>query len=292
MTDARPVPTDFRVLDPLRVRWSEIDAQRIVFNGHYLTYFDAAVGAYWRALAMPYAETMERLGGDLYVRKATLDYLASARYDDVLHVGMRCLRIGASSMVWRAAAFRHGEPLVTGELVYVYADPATQRSQPVPPALRAAIDAFEAGAPALGVQTGDWAALGAEAAKLRTSVFVDEQKVPLDMEWDEADADPSTVHAVARNLLGHAVGTGRLLVHAPGTARIGRMAVARGVRGAGVGRALLDALLAVARGRGDREAVLHAQCSAEAFYRRAGFAPRGAVFEEAGIAHVEMARAL
>ena len=63
--------------------------QKIVFNGHYLMYFDTAVAAYWRALAMPYAQTMERLGGDLYVRKATVEYLASARYDDLLDVGMR-----------------------------------------------------------------------------------------------------------------------------------------------------------------------------------------------------------
>ena len=64
---------EFRFFDRLRVRWAEIDAQKIVFNGHYLMYFDTAMTAYWRALALPYAETMESLGGDLYVRKATLE---------------------------------------------------------------------------------------------------------------------------------------------------------------------------------------------------------------------------
>ena len=68
------------------------------------------------------------------------------------------------------------------------------------------------------------------------------------------------------------------------------MAVAAGIRGGGIGRRLLDALLDASRGRGDREAMLHAQCSAVAFYERAGFVARGPVFEEAGIAHVEMAR--
>ena len=70
---------DFRLLHRLRVRWVEVDLQKIVFNGHYLMYFDTAVAGYWRALAMPYAQTLERLGGVLYVRKATVDYLASAR---------------------------------------------------------------------------------------------------------------------------------------------------------------------------------------------------------------------
>ena len=83
---------EFRFFDRLRVRWAEIDAQKIVFNGHYLMYLDTAMTAYWRALAMPYAETMESLGGDLYVRKATLEYFASARQDDVLEVGLRTNR--------------------------------------------------------------------------------------------------------------------------------------------------------------------------------------------------------
>jgi predicted GNAT family N-acyltransferase len=59
-----------------------------------------------------------------------------------------------------------------------------------------------------------------------------------------------------------------------------------------VGRRVLDALMQAARERGDTEVLLHAQTSAAAFYERAGFVPRGPAFEEAGIAHVEMARAL
>ena len=106
----------FRHFDRLRVRWAEVDLQKIVFNAHYLTYFDTAVAGYWRALALPYHATMEHLGGDLFVRKATLEYLASARYDDVLDVGIRCGRIGNSSLVFHAAAFRGDAPLVGAEL--------------------------------------------------------------------------------------------------------------------------------------------------------------------------------
>ena len=281
--------TEFRFFDRLRVRWAEIDAQKIVFNGHYLMYFDTAVAGYWRALALPYAQTMAQLEGDLFVRKATVEYEASARYDDVIDVGIRCARIGNSSILFQAAVFRQDRRLVTGELVYVFADPHTQTSKPVPPSLRSALLGFEAGEPMVEVRVGDWATLRTPAAAIRTEVFIDEQKIPQDLEWDDADRD--AVHAVAFNRFGLPLATGRLLRQAPGIARIGRMASIQSVRGSGVGRQLFDALLKAARDRGDREVTLHAQTSAASFYARAGFAPRGPVFDEAGIPHIEMWRA-
>ena len=288
-----PLPTtrkDFRFHERMRVRWAEIDAQKIVFNGHYLMYFDTAVAGYWRALALPYAPTMHGLGGDLYVRKATLEYHGSARYDDLLEVGLRCARIGNSSMVFSAAAFRGDERLVTGELVYVFADPATQTSRPVPQVLREWFLGFEAGEAMVQVNTGTWAELGQAAQGVRTAVFIDEQQIPKEMEWDEADA--VAVHAVALNRLGLPVATGRLLPAQDGVAKIGRMAVDKALRGSGLGRAVLEALMAVAQARGDREILLHAQCSAEVFYSRQGFKRQGAVFVEAGIAHIEMVKNL
>jgi YbgC/YbaW family acyl-CoA thioester hydrolase len=95
-----------------------VDLQKIVFNGHYLMYFDTAVAAYWRQMAMPYHEAMHLLEGDLYVRKATLEYEASARYDDQLHIGIRLLRLGRSSMSLQACAFKGQRRLVQGEIVY------------------------------------------------------------------------------------------------------------------------------------------------------------------------------
>jgi YbgC/YbaW family acyl-CoA thioester hydrolase len=71
--------SDFRFADPLRVRWAEVDMQKVVFNGHYLMYVDTAMGNYWRALALPYEQTLAALDGDLFVRKSTLEYLAPAR---------------------------------------------------------------------------------------------------------------------------------------------------------------------------------------------------------------------
>jgi YbgC/YbaW family acyl-CoA thioester hydrolase len=282
--------SEFRFADRIRVRWAEIDAQKIVFNGHYLTYIDTAVGAYWRALAMPYQETMQYLGGDLYVRKATLEYEGSAHYDDVLEVGIRTGRIGSSSMVIHAGIFRAEELLVSGELVYVFADPATQTSKPVPQELRDVLQAFEAGKPMVDVRVGSWAELGKEASAIRTAVFVEEQRIPAEMEWDAADE--TCVHAVAVNHFGMPLATGRLLEHVPGVAKIGRMAVAKSMRGSRVGRSVLEALMQAARAQGQHEVVLHAQTSAAPFYARSGFTQRGPVFEEAGIPHVEMVRGL
>ena len=283
---------EFRFTERLRVRWVEVDMQKIVFNGHYLMYFDTAVSSYWRALAMPYTETMDYLGGDLFVRKSTLEYMGSARYDDVLDVGVRCARIGNSSLIFQCAVFRNDQALVTGELVYVFADPATQTSKPVPQELREVLQGFEAGKAMVDVRVGGWSELGKDARQIRTAVFIEEQGIPKDMEWDEADPDPGCVHAVAYNRFGQPLATGRLLEHVPGVAKIGRMAVSQTMRGSGVGQSVLEALMKAAREQGYREAVLHAQMSAAAFYTRAGFVTRGAMFEEVGIPHIEMVRTL
>ena len=140
------------------------------------------------------------------------------------------------------------------------------------------------------VRLGTWDVLKADASPVRVAVFVEEQRIPMEMEWDEADA--TALHAVAHDASGRAIGTGRLLALAPGVARIGRMAVRAEWRGAGVGRALLLALLQSARERGDREAVLSAQRSAEAFYLREGFVARGEPYDEVGIPHIDMVRGL
>jgi YbgC/YbaW family acyl-CoA thioester hydrolase len=281
---------DFRFFHRLRVRWAEVDMQKIVFNAHYLMYFDTAITDYWRALAMPYEEAMHSLDGDLYVVKATVEFHASARMDDQIDVAMKCARIGNSSLTFHGAIFRGDDHLISGELVYVFADPATQTSRPVPERLRAVLHGFEAGEEMLDLRVGHWDELGAHARPLRQAVFVEEQRIPLDIELDDADA--TAVHAVARNRLGQVVGTGRLLQPAPGVGKIGRMAVHRVLRGGSVGRRVLQALMEAARLRGDREVMLHAQRSAVGFYSRLGFEARGEPFSEAGIEHLEMFKPL
>ncbi|HSW20370.1 MAG TPA: YbgC/FadM family acyl-CoA thioesterase [Ramlibacter sp.] len=284
--------SDFRFFHRLRVRWAEVDMQKIVFNAHYLMYFDTAIADYWRALALPYEESMLALEGDLYVRKATIEFNASARIEDFLDVGMRCARVGNSSILFEGGLFRGDDLLVSCELVYVFADPATQTSRPVPALLRELFASYEAGEPVCSLRAGSWAELGEGASALRREVFIEEQRIPAELEWDEADA--TAVHGVSVNKLGRVVATGRLLKDAsePGVARIGRMAVHRGLRGGGHGEAVLRMLEDAARARGEHQIKLHAQRSAEAFYLRLGYAPSGEPFEEAGIAHIEMQRAL
>lgn len=280
----------FRFFHRLRVRWAEVDMQKIVFNAHYLMYIDTAIGDYWRALALPYEAAMQQLGGDLYVKKAAVEFHASARYDDQLDIGLKCTRIGHSSLQFSAAIFRGDALLITGDMIYVFANPASQTSQAVPQALRAVLTGFEAGEDVVDLRLGTWAKLAEGARKVRTEVFLQEQKIPVEMEWDEADE--TALHAVAYNRLGMPVATGRLLQHAPGVARIGRMAVSRVLRGAHLGRDILQALLQAAGQRGDQEVLLHAQRSAEGFYSRLGFVARGTPFDEAGIPHIEMLKSL
>lgn len=291
----RPQRHQFRCLEPIRVRWSEVDLQKIVFNGHYLNYFDLAVTAYWRQMAMPYHAAMEQLKGDLYVRKATLEYEASARWDDQLEVGMRLRSMGRTSLTLQACAFKGHRPLVHGEMVYVFADPATQTSRPVPEALRQWVEAFEAGAAMVDTHVASWEDAADAAQALRTTVFVEEQGVPMTLERDALDG--TARHAVARNRLGQAIGTGRWTAQAspaarPAPARIGRMAVLQGVRGAGVGRSLLQALEADIHQHGISEVTLHAQTPVIGFYRSLGYRAEGEVFEEAGIPHQTMRKSL
>lgn len=279
----------FRHLERLRVRWAEVDLQRIVFNGHYLMYVDTAVAGWWRAMALPYEAMLRHFDGDLFVRKAALEYHASARYDETLEIGVRCERVGNSSITLQAAVFRQERLLVSGELVYVFADAQAQTPKPVPLGLRELLEAFEAGEPMLEIQTGGWPELGEASRALREEIFVQEQGIPRSLVCDELDI--GAVHAVARNRIGMTLAAGRLAPLGPGVSKIGRMATVPTLRGAGAGRAVLEVLLAAARTRGDLEVTLHAQATAAGFYARQGFKARGPHLEEAGLPHVAMFRA-
>ena len=132
-------------------------------------------------------------------------------------------------------------------------------------------------------ETMGWDQARADAAPIRFAVFVDEQKVPAEIELDEHDA--ACLHVVARSE-GRAVGTGRLLPDG----HIGRMAVLKASRRQGVGAAMLTVLIDAARARGDRAVALSAQTHALGFYRRFGFTNEGPEYIEAGIPHQAMRR--
>jgi len=129
---------------------------------------------------------------------------------------------------------------------------------------------------------GDWAIQKAAAEAIRYEVFVIEQNVPVELEWDEMDV--VSLHAIASDVSDEVVGTGRLLPDG----HIGRMAVRKSARGVGVGSEILQALMAEAKRRGDLTVVLHAQIQAVPFYARFGFVREGDEFMEAGIPHICM----
>jgi len=134
---------DFRLKHSLRVRWSEVDPQNIVFNANYLMYFDVAAGEYWRELGFVYPEGLSTLGVDTFVVSAKVDFHRSARYDDMIDVLARTARLGRTSLRMLLEVHRGDEHLISGELVYVFADPKTQKPQPIPDVFREKVTEFE-----------------------------------------------------------------------------------------------------------------------------------------------------
>ena len=136
------------------------------------------------------------------------------------------------------------------------------------------------------INIADWQADQASLLAVRLEVFVEEQGVPLELEVDQHD--PLATHLLALDTEDRPIGSARLLANG----QIGRMAVRRQHRHQGVGRALLRAALQLARQQGLPAVFLHAQCSAEAFYAAQGFVAEGEIFDDAGIPHRLMRRAL
>lgn len=133
------------------------------------------------------------------------------------------------------------------------------------------------------VRLASWQKDNAELRRIREAVFIAEQAVPAELEWD--DEDREAVHFLA--LEGdYPIGTARLL----GDGQIGRVSVLKDWRGLKVGDALMHAAIAEAEKRGQREQKLSAQVHATAFYERLGFHCEGAEYLEAGIPHVLMVR--
>ena len=117
--------------------------QHVVFNANYLMYFDVAVAEYWRAIGRGHERELAEIYMRLYTVKSTVEYHESARYDEEIDVGARVQRFGRSSMNFGFGIWRGADHLVSGELVYVHADPATRKSMPIPAVLRDAVLAYE-----------------------------------------------------------------------------------------------------------------------------------------------------
>ncbi len=131
----------FAMVHPLRVRWAEADMQGVVFNAHYLAYFDVAITEYWRVLAKGETDWLHQTLDRIYVVKSTIEFHGPARFDDELVVAARCTRLGRASLSFDFEIRRGADHLVTGQSIYVHAQEG--RSVPIPEDLRRRIHSFE-----------------------------------------------------------------------------------------------------------------------------------------------------
>jgi len=138
--------------------------------------------------------------------------------------------------------------------------------------------------PAFSVRIAQWPADLKALRVVRETVFVEEQKVPVELEWD--DMDSQAIHVLAEDTSGYPIGTGRLL----SSGQIGRMAVLKPWRSQGTGAALLTALINAATEAKITPLYLNAQKSAIPFYQRQGFQATGPEFLEANIVHQKMTK--
>jgi len=124
---------DYRFAHPFRVRYAEIDGQGIVFNAHYLTWFDTAITEYLRHLGYDYQSVVQETGNDYHLVKSTVEYKAPIRFDEEVEVAVRVPRIGRSSLAFDLAIFGKNEagPRATGENIWVNTLQATHTTVPV-----------------------------------------------------------------------------------------------------------------------------------------------------------------
>ena len=124
----------------LRVRYAEIDAQGVVFNGHYLTWFDVALTEACRWPDFDWLAEMERSGKDFQLVRALVEYKRAVRFDEEVDVACRIVRLGRSSVSWELAVFGlegAADLRATGEIVWVYSDLKAGRSAELPADFRA-----------------------------------------------------------------------------------------------------------------------------------------------------------
>ncbi len=126
--------SDFQFFFPLRVRYSEIDAQSIVYYAHYLTYFDTAIYEYLRWIDFDHIQMVDELQLDFHVVKATVEYFGPAHFDEDLELGVVPKHVGNSSVSWQVGVFRKNKPdcLALGEIIWVCAKVSAHKSHPLP----------------------------------------------------------------------------------------------------------------------------------------------------------------
>jgi acyl-CoA thioester hydrolase len=137
-----PMRQEFWFHHPFRVRYSEVDAQAVVFNAHYLTYFDTAITEYFRALGYDYLGEAALSGNDFHLVRSVVEYKAPIRFDEEIDVCVRVARIGRSSITLALAILAKGSDddlRATGEIVWVSTSQTTHKPVAVTEELRALI---------------------------------------------------------------------------------------------------------------------------------------------------------
>jgi len=139
MTEPRP---PFR--HPLRVRYSEVDCQGLVYFAHYATLCDVAIHEFFRSLPYDYTEVRQVTGTDFNIVRALVEYRRPLRFDEAFEVEIRLGRIGRSSLTFRPALYAQGEaePRATAEMVSVHADQTTMRAVPLPERLLGLLEPY------------------------------------------------------------------------------------------------------------------------------------------------------
>ena len=127
---------------PLRVRYGECDPQGVVFNAHYLAWFDIALTELWRAALGSYDAMVQR-GVDVVVAEATVRYLRPARFDDVLELGISISRLGTSSIVSDHEIRRGEETIATGQTRHVCVDATSLTKTEIPDWLRESLHPWQ-----------------------------------------------------------------------------------------------------------------------------------------------------
>lgn len=125
---------DFKFAWPFRVRYAEVDGQRIVFNAHYLTYYDTAITEYFRSLPYDYMGQVERTGEDYHTVRTLVEYQQPIEFDEDIEVLVRTSRLGRSSLTFLLEIHAKGEDdlRATGEVVWVNTDQKTHKSAALP----------------------------------------------------------------------------------------------------------------------------------------------------------------
>jgi YbgC/YbaW family acyl-CoA thioester hydrolase len=135
--------THYRFVHRLRVRWAECDMQGIVFNPHYLMYFDVAFTEYMRSVGMPYPSAFIEAGTDTFMVSIAADFRRSARFDDEIDVWVRTAYFGTTSFRMAFSVQRGDAVLVEGSATYVNGDKDSHAPRPLPDRLISLVEGFE-----------------------------------------------------------------------------------------------------------------------------------------------------